>query len=154
MQPEPSPPASQKKGVVPQSRPVSISCSGTESLLVVPDIAPIKAPGNSGPHRVLWKIVRDTVPDGGRLVIEFEIQNEIKGPFPPGSPHGQGRGRYGMRKQHTMIIDSGDTDQRENPTPPGYWKYKVEVFDADDKRVRWVDPGVAIDEDGGIAKGN
>lgn len=149
-----SPRSNSKKKAALSDRKVTIARSGDDSLEVTPPIVRVKSPGDVGPRKVKWKIDADVVPAGGRLEIEFKEYNGTRGPFPSGGGNSTVRGYYKIDKKVKMTIDTSNTDLYKNPKSDGHWYYKVEVFDQNDTRIRYVDPGVAIDEDPELKPGN
>ena len=105
--------------------------------------------------KVKWKCVNldKLIPDGGRLEIEFDEWNNIKGPFEEqrGNPAQNGRGRYRRNKMRPLIFDSNKADQIDNPPGEFRWKYTVTVYKTEtgDEVFRGPeDPGIEIEEDG------
>lgn len=155
MDPQPPvPPKSQPITTAKAITKVNITAAGNSGLKVDPDPVHVKPPGRRGPRRIKWLIDPNAVPPGGRVEIDFKDYNATKGPFASGGANGKGRGRYGEQKKTSMNIETRDTDVYHNPQSDPNWYYSVSVYDKDDKRTRYIDPGVAIDEDPSVKPGN
>jgi hypothetical protein len=130
----------------PEHVTVMVRPLGEHGLTCEPNIAEIRHHG-----WVTWNVSELPIAAGGSVEIEFtDVLNDKKGPCPqdPADNHNPERAKYKCKKGHQgeHPIHTAPEDQCTNPEKPGYWKYKVTVFDAAGQQVRFADPGVKIIE--------
>ncbi len=129
-------------GVVPDTQKFGIVLILKEGdkLIVHPEIVHI---GRTG--RVSWWFWHNVVPEGGRVEIEFDEQDQNKGPFKErGDTVNKNRGFYSKGQAPSLGIIADGVDK---PPSSIYWKYSVKVYDCpkDGEPKTQIDPGVAID---------